>query len=236
MSRREVELDGSRALVLGGSGVLGSLVAAELYERGASVVLAGRDAERLQLRASEIGPSTPSVICDLEQPGHAEHAVATTIDALGGIDGVVNAAGVVAFGPLSSLDDSSLASLIWTDLIGPLQVIRAALPHMSGGYVVNITGVVADQPMAGLAAYSAAKAGLSAASTALGRELRREGIHVLDARPPHTETGLADRAIAGTAPAFPQGLDPRQVAATIVAGLAAGERELPATAFPAAAA
>ena len=74
-------------------------------------------------------------------------------------------------------------------------------------------------------------AGLSAASAALGRELRRRGIRVLDARPPHTETGLATRPIAGTAPRMPTGLDPRVVAGTIVDAIAAGTRELPAEAF-----
>ncbi len=107
---------------------------------------------------------------------------------------------------------------------------------MAGGFIVNITGVIAEQPTAGLTVYSAVKAGLSAATLALGRELRRSGIHVMDARPPHTETGLASRSIAGTAAALPQGLAPADVASTIVAGLAAGSRELPATAFHATAA
>jgi cyclic-di-GMP-binding biofilm dispersal mediator protein len=157
--------------------------------------------------------------------------VATAIDSLGGLDGVVNAAGVVAFGPLDELDDAALDELVATDLVGPIRVIRTAVPYLEGGFVVNITGVVADQPMAGLVAYSAVKAGLSAATQALGRELRRRGIQVLDARPPHTETGLAGRPISGTAPAMPVGLDPSIVARIIVDGIASGARELPAEVF-----
>jgi cyclic-di-GMP-binding biofilm dispersal mediator protein len=117
------------------------------------------------------------------------------------------------------------------DFTGPLRVIRAALPHLPGGFLVNVTGVIAEQPYAGMVAYSAAKAGLSAATQALARELRRERIHVLDARPPHTETGLAGRPIEGTAPALPIGLDPGVVARRIVSGLLAGERELAAADF-----
>ena len=154
---------------------------------------------------------TPSVQFDLRQPHHADHVVNTAIDGLGGLDGVVNAAGVVAFGPFEELDDASLDELVAADFVGPLRVIRTALPHLNDGFVVNITGVVADQPMAGLAAYSAVKAGLSSATQALGRELRRRGIQVLDARPPHTETGLAGRPISGTAPSMPVGLDPAHV-------------------------
>ncbi len=226
-----VELNGARVLVLGGSGELGSRIAYELVARGARVVLAGRNAERLQQRATELGPGTPSVLGDLAEPSHAPHLVGTVVELLGGIDGVVNAAGVVAFGPLADLDDTALDELVAVDLVGPLRVIRTALAEMDGGFVVNVTGVVAEVPVAGMAAYSAVKAGLSAASLALGRELRRAGVHVLDARPPHTETGLAGRAVAGSAPSFPQGLDPDAVAAAIVAALARGERELPAEAF-----
>ncbi len=224
---------GARVLVLGGSGELGSRIAGELMARGARVILAGRDADRLRRRATELGPDVPSVLGDLQEPTHARHLVETTVRLLGGIDGVVNAAGVVAFGPLAELSDDRLDELIATNLVGPLRVIREALAHLDGGFVVTISGVVADVPTAGMAAYSAAKAGMSAASAALGRELRRSGVHVLDARPPHTETGLAGRAISGEAPAMKDGLDAAHVAATIVTGLIAGRRELPAEAFSA---
>ncbi len=226
-----IEIQGARVLVLGGSGELGSRIARRLVDRGARVILAGRDAERLQQRATDLGAGTPSVIGDLAEPAHAGHLVGTAVELLGGLDGVVNAAGVVAFGPLAELTDEALDQLIAAGLAGPLRVIRTALGHMDGGFVVNITGVVAESPVAGMAAYSAVKAGLSAATRALARELRRDGVHVLDARPPHTETGLAGRAIAGAPPQFPDGLDPDAVAATIVDGLVAGERELAAEAF-----
>lgn len=234
MSSRGISLDGSRVLVLGGSGVLGGLIAGELHRHGARLVLAGRDADRLRQRATSISPDTQSVLFDLYEPAHAEHVVQTAVRMLGGLDGVVNAAGVVAFGSHESLSESALNALFAVDLVGPLRVIRAALLEMEQGFLVNITGVVAELPVAGMAAYSAAKAGLSAATQALGRELRRRKIHVLDARPPHTETGLADRPIAGTKPPMPEGLAPEFVAATIVAGLRSGKRELPGAAFAAA--
>ncbi len=228
----DVPIDGARVLVFGGSGVLGGLIAGKLQDRGARVILAGRDPDRLRSRAGALGPHVPSVIADLSEPHHAAHAVATTVATLGGIDGLVNAAGVVAFGPLGDTSDATLDELASVDLVGPLRLMREALEHMDqGGFIVNITGIVAEQPMAGVAPYSAMKAGLSAATVALGREVRRQGVHVLDARPPHTETGLADRAIAGSAPNFKPGLDPDHVAATIVEGLVAGKRELPGEAF-----
>lgn len=221
-----VELAGARTLVLGGSGVLGRLISEELHRRGATVMLSGRNANQLRRQASSIGPNVPSVVADLTQPHHPRHAIDAAVATMGGLDGVVNAAGVVAFGPLHELADDTLEELVAADFTGPLRTMRAALDHLEAGFIVNITGVVAERPMAGIAAYSAVKAALSAATIALGREVRRDGIHVLDARPPHTETGLAQRAIAGTAPEFPEGLDPAAVALTIVEGLAAGKREL----------
>nr|MDJ0952868.1 SDR family oxidoreductase [Acidimicrobiia bacterium] len=203
-----VPLADARVLVLGGSGVLGGEIAAALHERGARLVLAGRDATRLQERATSISPDTQSVLFDLFEPTHADHVVTTASRMLGGLDGVVNAAGVVAFGGFDELSDSAFDELFAADLLGPLRVVRAALDHLESGFVVNITGVVAEQPVAGMAAYSAAKAGLSFATRALGKEVRRRGIHVLDARPPHTETGLAQRPIFGEAPRMAPGLEP----------------------------
>lgn len=226
-----IELKGSRVLILGGSGVLGGLIATELDRFGSRVMLAGRDARRLQQHATRIGPAVPSVIFDMAIPSHADRVVDTAVQHLGGLDGVVNAAGIVAFGDLAETDDATLDTLAAVDFLGPLRVIRAALPHLDPGFVVSISGVVAETPVAGMAAYSAVKAALSTATVALGREVRRRGIHVLDARPPHTETGLAGHPIAGVAPAMPPGLDPALVAGTIVSGLAEGRRELPAESF-----
>ena len=98
-------------------------------------------------------------------------------------------------------------------------------------FFLNISGVVAEQPMAGLAAYSASKAAIYAFNQAAAKELRRVGIRVIDARPGHTETDLASRAIFGTSPAFPTGMDASAVAARIVEAIQSDERDLPASAF-----
>ena len=76
--------------------------------------------------------------------------------------------------------------------------------------IVNISAIVAEMPTAGMAAYSASKAALTAFDRAGGRELRREGIRVVDVRPPHLDTGLENRPIAGEPPRLPQGQDRRR--------------------------
>jgi cyclic-di-GMP-binding biofilm dispersal mediator protein len=96
---------------------------------------------------------------------------------------------------------------------------------------VGISGVIAEQNLPGMATYGASKAAVRSFNEALTREARRSGIRVIDARPPHTETGLSSRAIAGDPPKFPVGLDPTKVAQRIVRAIADGETDLPSTAF-----
>ena len=228
MAERDLSTD--VVLVAGGTGVLGSLIAAELDRREASLVVSGRDPGRLASATSGLRNAIATPL-DLAVPDSIDATIAAALSRFGRLTGVVNAAGVVAFGPLADLERADLRELIVADFLGPLELVRAALPHLDGGFVANLTGVVAEQPMGNLAAYSAAKAGLSAASVALNRELRRRRITVLDARPPHTETGLAARPISGTAPQFPPGLPPASVAVRIVDAIAAGERQLASEAF-----
>ncbi len=223
------ELDGARIAVVGASGALGSLVAHELVRRGARLLLVGRDAERLE----GLGIDAPAVVADVGDATAGDAIAAAAEAAYGGLDGLVNAAGVVAFGPLVDTPDEVIEELFLTNVVGPLFLVRRLLPALqeSQGFVLQISAVVAERPLPGMAAYSASKAALSAVATALRTELRRARVGVLDVRPPHTETGLATRPLAGEAPRLPQGLDPADVARRIVDALAAGEQDLGADAF-----
>jgi cyclic-di-GMP-binding biofilm dispersal mediator protein len=82
-----------------------------------------------------------------------------------------------------------------------------------------------------MAAYGASKAAVRSFDEALAREGRRQGVRVIDARPPHTETGLAGRAIAGTAPKMGIGLDPDFVARIVCDAIESGATDLPSSAF-----
>ena len=143
----------------------------------------------------------------------------------GRLDGVVLAAGVVAFGDLAEADDVVVEELLLTNAIGPLWLAKRVAPALreSRGFLVNISGMVAATPMPGMAAYSASKAAAAAGFAALRKEWRRAGVLVCDVQPPHTETGLATRPLAGTAPRLPQGLAPRAVAERIIAAIEADE-------------
>lgn len=225
----ERTFEGASIVVAGATGGIGRHLAHHLAERGAHLTLTGRDPAAL----AALGIDATLVPADLRDSRAGSTIVDAAIAAYGRLDGLVNAAGIVAFGSLAETDDIVIEELFLTNVLAPLWLIRAALPALteSRGFIANISAVVAEQPPAGMAAYAASKAALTAADRALARELRVAGIGVTDARPPHTETGLADRPIAGTAPRLRPGLDPDAVARRIIAGIAAGEREIPADAF-----
>ena len=229
------KLRGKTVLVLGGSGALGALITSGLIANGAQVMATTTANEKGDLIPSA---ASPRLLLDLERPESIEVLVTYLIQSEAKIDGIVNATGVVAFGPASELSASTLARMGAVNLTGPISLISGLLPALKVSaqagnepFIVNISGVVAESPMAGLAAYSATKAGLWAFDQALTREVRKDGIRVIDARPGHTETGLATRAIAGTAPAFPTGMTPASVADRIVSAILNGETDLPSTAF-----
>ncbi len=223
------DLQGASVVVVGGSGGLGRHIARQLADAGARLTLAARNRANLE----SVGVEANLVTADLRDAEAGPTIVAAALAAHGRVDGLVNAAGVVAFGPLAQTADDIIEDLFLTNVLGPLWLMRAAIPALSEtrGFIANISAVVAEQPLPGMAAYAASKAALTAADRALTRELRAAGISVTDARPPHTETGLADRPIAGTAPRLKEGLSPEAVAARIVAAIRAGEREVPAEAF-----
>ncbi len=220
------DLVGKHVAVVGATGVLGARIAAHLAAAGARVSAIVRDHTRLD------GASVfQYALADVTDTAALQTAFAS-VASVGPLDGVVNATGVVAFGGIGEVDDATLARLFSVNAIAPIVMLRESATHLvDGGFFVNISGVVATQPVAGMAAYSASKAAAWAAMSAVARELRRRQIDVIDARPPHTETGLASRAIAGVAPKMPVGLTPDAVASRIVAAVIAGERDLPTEAF-----
>jgi short-subunit dehydrogenase len=221
-----MQLNEARVLVVGATGVLGEAVSARLAAAGAGLVLTGRRPDALRRVAESVGAEHTHLL-DLVDVEACADVVRQAAEQLGGLDGLVVASGVAAFGPARDDDDAVIEELFAVNTLGPMALVRAALPLMSpGGCVAVFTAVLADVPTAGMAAYSASKAATSAYLTALRREVRRDRITVLDVRPPHLETGLADRALAGVPPRMPAGGDRDQVVSLVVRGMAEGSSEL----------
>ncbi|WP_032403003.1 SDR family NAD(P)-dependent oxidoreductase [Rhodococcoides fascians] len=216
-------LDGARILVFGASGGLGSPIVDQLAEAGARLTVGGRSLESSDHHV---------VNADLTLPDSARSVIAEAVEHHGGLDGIVIAAGVVAFGPVTEVDDDTVDELLLLNYLAPLRIMREALTTLDqGGFVLNISAVVADKPMPNMGAYSASKAAVSALLKSVRTEARKSKIRIVDVRPPHTETGLATRPIAGQAPKLPQGLTPDAVAARIVAAIADDETDVGADQF-----
>lgn len=210
-----MELKGKRILVAGASGALGSRLVAGLESRGCEVAQAARSA------------GDQGIPLEITDPASCTEAVAEAERRLGGLDGLVVATGAVAFGRSGELDREAERRLIDVNARGPIDLIAAALPRLAdGGAVVALSAVVAEYPTAGMAAYSASKAALSAYLTALRRERRKQLDVVLDVRPGHMETGFAERSIAGQAPKLPSPEDEGELVRRILDAVEAGAREL----------
>ena len=213
-----VEMNGLRVLLVGATGGFGSALSTAFGVAGARLVLSGRDAKRLTERRNALGCQV--LAADLTADGAPEDLLAGAAELLGGLDMVVCAVGVVAFGPVSDVTDDTLRALFEVNTLLPIRLARASLGVLGrGGVIVNTPGIVARQPMAGMAAYSASKAALSAFDIALTREARRVGVRVLDLCPPHMETGLATRPLAGSPPNLPTGRDPAEMAQRVFGAL-----------------
>ncbi len=218
--------DRPKVLVLGATGVLGQAIAGRLAGRGAQLGFIGRSAEKTAALADEWGADFHDTAELLDTAALAQ-VIGRGADALGGLDGLVIATGVAAFGPAITEDDAVVDELFAVNTLGPMAAVRAAAARMTdGGSIAVLSAVLVDVPTAGMAAYSASKAALSTWLEVTRRELRRNRISILDARPPHMETGLAERALAGEVPKMPAGHDVDEVAGLIVDGLYADNKEL----------
>ena len=149
-------------------------------------------------------------------------------------DGIVVAAGRVGFGMAADTTLQQVAALTQVNFGGPAQLITELVPALRGredAFIAAITGVVAEKSFPGMSAYCASKSAFSAWLGSLAFELRRDKIKVIDARPGHTETGLATRPLFGAAPQMPQGMTAEHVVGVVVAAIAAGTTVVTSTDF-----
>lgn len=217
-------LSNARVLVVGASGVLGRELASECVRRGACVIGTAWHGEVSS--SCEI-----SVHADITSVG-GRHDIVAAVEQMGGVDAVLFASGVVGFATHDAVSSKKIAQLVDLDLVAPLQLLQEVSPHIAdGGNITFLTGAVVDVATLGMSTYTAAKSGLSSAAVVIRREMRARKIGVLDARPPHTETGLAGRAVFGIPPTMKEGLDPAFVARRIIDAIEAKETDLPPAAF-----
>ena len=181
-------VEGRRVVVTGATAGLGAHTVRLLAGRGADVVAAGRRLERLEALASDLAGAPGRVVpcrADVTSEADAERLVATAVEALGGIDVLVNNAGSEVQGGLDVLAVADLEGMLRSNVVSVFLVTRAALPELrrSGGMVVNLGSTVVARPPHGRFGYVASKAAVEAMTRALAADLGRDGIRVNCIRP-----------------------------------------------------
>jgi len=179
-----------RWLVTGASRGLGHAIATRAIAGGDRVCLVARSPD-IGAIADTLGPDAMGVVADVTSPGEVEAACRQAAAAWGGIDVVVNNAGLHRGGRVDALSQDDWDATLATNLSGPLHVIRAALPHMgAGGAILNIGAVVGYRGFPGDSCYGASKAGLAGLNQVLAVELARRQIRVNLVVPGFVETDM----------------------------------------------
>lgn len=188
----------ARWLITGCSTGFGREIARAALEAGHSVVVTARRAETVQGFADEFGDRALPVALDVTDVGQITAAVSTAVDALGGIDVLVNNAGHGYLSAVEEGEDTEVRKLFDVNYFGAVDMIKAVLPGMrarGSGRIINMssmTGLVANPPNA---YYSSTKFALEAITEALAAEVRPLGIKVTAIEPGAFRTDWATRSM-----------------------------------------
>jgi NAD(P)-dependent dehydrogenase (short-subunit alcohol dehydrogenase family) len=178
----DLELEGSRIVVTGGSSGIGLATVRALIAEGAFVATCARDGSRLASATSGMDVARLFARrCDVLDARACDEFVAEAVDFLGGLDGLVNNAGRGRPGGLADLSDAAWSEELEGKIFSVLHPLRAALPHLRRSAhprVVNVSAVTAREPQPELLGVSAARAALSNLSRGLASELLADGIMV----------------------------------------------------------
>ncbi len=214
---------GQRILITGATGGIGRKLTMALAEKGAELVLAGTDVNKLlQLKRAVLvrGGKAHVFTCDLAAPDAPLVLSNQVIDAIGGVDILVNCAGIASFGLFDQQTPESIETLWRINVLAPMQLTRALLPQMIAsrhGRIVNVGSTFGSIGFAYFTTYSASKFAMRGFSEALRRELEGSGVGVTYVAPRYTKTPLNDGAVSRMAQAVGMNSDePALVARHVV--------------------
>jgi NAD(P)-dependent dehydrogenase (short-subunit alcohol dehydrogenase family) len=191
-------LSGKVAVVTGGSRGIGLATARRLRHDGASVAILGTNGSTLRSAADGLtrdpaAGRVEGVVADVRDFAQMEAAMARISAALGGIDIVVNNAGVGVFKPVAEMSVDEFRLMLDTNVAGLFNTSRAALPYLrerGGGWVINVGSLSASNPFPGGAAYCATKAAVNAFTEAFMQEVRHDGVRVACVSPGSVDTSF----------------------------------------------
>lgn len=187
-----------RVLVTGASSGIGAALAERFAARGATVGICARRAEQLARvldRCRLHSPDSQSRVCDLSRPAQVEDLARWCLEELGGVDVLVNNAGIPKRRHVARLDLPTVETVTRVNYLAPVQLTLALLGHMierGSGRIVNVSSVAATLSSPGEAAYDASKAALAVFSEAMAIDLWETGVKVLVVYPSVVDTPLFD--------------------------------------------
>lgn len=177
-------LKGRRVIVTGASKGIGRAIAERLADEGARLALLARSEDLLQERQADCarrGAECEAVVCDVSDAQSVSYAVNMALEWLGGVDVLVNNAGVGYFGSVEELDIEQFDAMIGTNLRGVFLCSRAVVPRMKsdgGGVIINIASIAGKNGFKGGSGYSASKFGVMGMSESMSFDLRPHNIRV----------------------------------------------------------
>lgn len=192
-------LAGKVALVTGGSRGIGLAVARALVADGVKVSVTGLSDAHLSAARSKIESAGPSSVetlrADVRRYEDIDRAINATVGRFGGLDILINNAGIGIFADVADMTPAQWADIIDTNLTGVYNACHVAIPHLrrrGGGSIINISSLAGSNPFVKAAAYCASKAGLNAFSDALMQEVRHDNIRVSVVAPGSVATDFAN--------------------------------------------
>jgi NAD(P)-dependent dehydrogenase (short-subunit alcohol dehydrogenase family) len=187
------EYEGLVAAVTGGAAGIGLAIAQELVARGARVAV-------LDLDVVKVPEPVYGITCDVRDAQSVRAAVAGVVERFGGLDVLINNAGISAVGTVEDNDDDEWARVLDVNVVGMARATRAALPHLRASdhaAVVNLCSIAALNGLPQRALYSASKGAVLALTYAMATDHVAEGIRVNCVSPGTVHTGFVDRMLAG---------------------------------------
>jgi len=192
------ELAGKVGVVTGGTRGIGYCIAEALLREGASVFICGRDGGHLKSALKNLGNGDSArvdgMVADVRRYDDCRKLIHTAAKQFGGLDVLVNNAGIGIMKPVDQLTPEEWHATIETNLSGVFYCCREAIPLMrqrGGGYIFNISSLAGVNPFAGGAAYNASKFGLNGFSEAMMQDIRYDGIRVSYIMPGSVDTDFA---------------------------------------------